>query len=208
MTRNIRLILIGLALIVIIALAWFFLLSPIRADIATTSAQIEDAQSTLAAAQAKLAQAEVTRAEGKKNQARLIELAKMVPPTPETGSLLIQIQDLASQSGIDFMSITPGEPVESTGFRMDPLVVQFTGTFFNLSDFVYRAEQMVAGPGRLLAVKGLTLQLGETGAGTSASPILSVNMTIYAFDTTSSLTATAPVITPTDTTSTTSPSGS
>ena len=78
MSRTVRLLLIGVVLVVIIALAWFFLLNPIRADIAATSTQIDEARSTLAAAQAKLAQAEVTRAEGKINQARLIELAKMV----------------------------------------------------------------------------------------------------------------------------------
>jgi Tfp pilus assembly protein PilO len=217
-SRNVRLILIGVALIAIIALAWFFLLSPIRADIASTSLQIEDAQSTLASAQAKLAQAEVTRAEGKKNQARLIELSKMVPPDSEIGSLLVQIQDLASQSGIAFMSITPGAALDSTGFRMIPLAVQFAGTFFDLSDFIYRAEQMVAGPGRLLAIKQLNLQLAEAGGGaasegTSVSPILTVTMTIYAFDTAPSAKASAatvtPATTPTDSsTSTTVPNAS
>lgn len=214
MTRTVRMILIGVALVVIIALAWFFLLTPIRADIATTSVQIEDARSTLAAAQAKLAQAEVTRAEGKKNQTRLIELSKMVPPTPEIGSLLVQIQELAAQSGIVFMSITPGVPVDSTGFRMVPLAVVFTGTFFDLSDFVYRAEQMVAGPGRLLAIKQLNLQLaaaseGAVSGAVSVSPVLSVNMAIYAFDTapSASTTATTPTTVPADTTATTTSTG-
>jgi Tfp pilus assembly protein PilO len=216
-SRNIRLILIGVVLIAIIVLAWFFLLSPIRADIASTSLQIEDAQSALASAQAKLAQAEVTRAEGKKNQARLIELSKMVPPDSEIGSLLVQIQDLASQSGIAFMSITPGSEVDSTGFRIIPLAVEFSGTFFDLSDFIYRAEQMVAGPGRLLAVKQLGLQLGNTAtpasAATSVSPVLAVTMTIYAFDTAPSAKASAatvtPATTPTDSsTSTTVPNAS
>jgi Tfp pilus assembly protein PilO len=217
-SRNIRLILIGVALIAIIALAWFFLLSPIRADMASTSLQISDARATLASAQAKLAQAEVTRAEGKKNQARLIELSKMVPPDSQIGSLLVQIQDLASQSGIAFMSITPGAALDSTGFRMIPLAVQFTGTFFDLSDFIYRAEQMVAGPGRLLAIKQLNLQLAEAGGGTasvgtSVSPLLTITMTIYAFDTApSAKTAIAatvtPTTTPTDTTSTTVPNAS
>ena len=217
MSRNIRLILIGVTLVAIIALAWFFLLSPIRSDMAAASLQINDARATLASAQAKLAQAEVTRAEGKKNQARLIELSKMVPPSSEIGSLLVQIQDLASQSGIAFMSITPGAALDSTGFRMIPLAVQFTGTFFDLSDFVYRAEQMVAGPGRLLAIKQLNLQLAEAGggaasAGTSVSPILTVTMTIYAFDTAPSekagIATVTPAPTPTDSTSTTVPKAS
>jgi len=213
MSRTVRLLLIGVVLVLIIALAWFLLLNPIRADIAATSSQIDEARSTLAAAQAKLAQAEVTRAEGKMNQARLIELAKMVPSSEEVASLLVQIQDLAAQSGIEFMSISPGTPIDSTGFRILPLALQFNGTFFDLSDFIYRAEQMVAGPGRLLAIKQLSLQLAgtsEASAGTT-SPVLSVTMTIYAFDTgspaQSATPTTAPPASPTDTTSSTTPTG-
>jgi Tfp pilus assembly protein PilO len=214
-SRSVRLILIAVALVVIIALAWFFLLSPIRADMAATSLQIDDARATLSAAQAKLAQAEVTRTEGQRNQARLIELSKMVPPASEIGSLLVQIQDLASQSGVEFMSITPGAALDAVGFRMVPLAVQFTGTFFDLSDFIYRTEQMVAGPGRLLAVKQIGLQLASTAGsatstGVSASPVLTVNMTIYAFDTAPSANAAAapPVATPAETTATTIPNES
>jgi Tfp pilus assembly protein PilO len=214
-SRSVRLILIAVALVVIIALAWFFLLSPIRADMAATSLQIDDARATLSAAQAKLAQAEVTRTEGQRNQARLIELSKMVPPASEIGSLLVQIQDLASQSGVEFMSITPGAALDAAGFRMVPLAVQFTGTFFDLSDFIYRTEQMVAGPGRLLAVKQIGLQLASTAGsatstGVSASPVLTVNMTIYAFDTAPSANAAAapPVATPAETTATTIPNES
>jgi Tfp pilus assembly protein PilO len=134
-----------------------------------------------------LAQAEVTRAEGKKNQARLIELAKMVPASDEMPSLIIQIQDLASQSGIAFMSIAPAEPIPSDGINAIPLDVEFVGTFFDLSDFIYRAEQMVAGPGRLLAIKSLSLELSSSADATipsaSTSPLLAVSITIYAFDT-------------------------
>jgi type IV pilus assembly protein PilO len=177
-----------LVIVVVLAAGWFLFLSPTRADIADTTTQIDDARTQLSAAQAKLAQAEATRAEGKANQARLIELAKMVPTSDEMASLLIQIQDLASQSGITFMSITPAEPLEGDGYSMIPLEVKFSGTYFDLSDFVYRAEQMVAAPGRLLAVKSLKLELLQGGAAAtlgsaSGSPTLNVSITMYAFET-------------------------
>lgn len=215
MTRTVRLALIGVALVVVIILAWFFLLNPIRADISSTSAQIDDARASLAAAQAKLAQAETTRAEGKRNQARLIELAKMVPSSEEIPSLLVGIQDLAAQSGITFMAISPGTPIDANGFRIIPLAVQFTGTFFDVSDFIWRAEQMVTGPGRLLAIKQLSLQLATTGTvvatGASTSPVLAVTMTIYAFDTAPSAkagtAATVPATEPSSTTSSTISTG-
>jgi Tfp pilus assembly protein PilO len=186
MSRKVRLALSGVALLVIVAMAWFFLISPLRADITETDAAITAESTKLAAAQAKLAQAEITRAEGKKNQARLLELAKMVPDSSQVPSLLVQIQDLADQSGIKFISVSPGAPKESEGFQMIPLTLEFSGSYFDLSDFAYRTEQLVAGPGRLLTVKSVQLQLGGQTAEGSATPVkdspdLGVSMVLYAF---------------------------
>ena len=179
-------ILAAVALVVIIALGWFFAISPTRNNIATTNDQIANERAKLATAQAQVAQAQETSKQGKENQARLLELAKMVPNAEEIPSLLLQIQDLANESGISFIAITPGAPVQLNQYQILPLQVQFEGRFFDLSDFVYRAEQMVAGPGRLLAIKSLGLTpTGTTAASTSSlgtSPTLKVLMTIYAFE--------------------------
>jgi Tfp pilus assembly protein PilO len=185
MSRKMRMLLSGGALVVIVALAWFFLISPLRADIDKTDAAIAIQSAKLADAQAELARAESTRAEGKRNQARLLELAKMVPEAGQVPSLLVQIQDLADQSGIEFISVSPGAPKESEGFQIIPLQLEFSGTYFDLSDFAYRVEQAVAAPGRLLTVKSVELQLGDAsdeGSGAvKDSPDLNVSMTLYAF---------------------------
>ncbi len=186
MSRKVRMALSGVALVVVVAVAWFFLISPLRADIAEADRAIATESARLSAAQAKLAQAEVTRAEGKKNQARLLELAKMVPDSGHVPSLLVQIQDLADQSGIKFISVSPGEPRESEGFQIIPLTLEFSGSYFDLSDFAYRTEQLVAGPGRLLTVKSVQLKLDTQTAEDSGTPVkdnpdLSVSMVLYAF---------------------------
>jgi Tfp pilus assembly protein PilO len=179
-------------LVVFVVLVWFLVLSPIRGNISSTEASIEDQRSALSVAQTALAQAQATREEGQRNQARLLELAKMVPPAEELPSLLLQIQDLADQSGIDFIAISPGEPLaqqSNPGFQIIPLDLQFQGTFFDVSDFAYRAEQMVAGPGRLVAIKSLDLTLGQdASAGLGAagvSPGLEVTIGMYGFVTAS-----------------------
>ena len=187
MTRKMRMLLAAVALVAIIAVAWLFLISPLRTDIADTNASMTEQQDRLTQAQAKLAVAQTTRAEGQKNQARLMELAKMVPQSTQVPSLLVQIQDLADQSGIAFLSVSPGEPTEAAGFQIIPLTLSFTGTYFDLSDFAYRVEQLVAAPGRLLTVKSISLKFDAPGAtGTpsvakSDSPILGVSMALYAF---------------------------
>ena len=200
MSRKMRMLLSGVALVAIIAVAWMFLISPLRSDIADANQSIANESTKLHAAEAKLAEAETTRAEGMKNQARLLELAKMVPQASQIPSLLVQIQDLADQSGIDFLSVSPGEATESAGFQIIPLQLTFTGTYFDLSDFAYRVEQLVAGPGRLLTVKAVQLKLNgtgtasttkKTGTAISQSPSLDVSMTLYAFCMDQSTTASA-----------------
>ena len=186
MSRRIMYILAAVALVVIIALGWFFAISPTRNNIATTNDQIANERSKLATAQNQVAQAQETSKQGKENQARLLELAKMVPNAEEIPSLLLQIQDLANESGINFTTITPGTLIQLNQYQIIPLQVGFEGRFFDLSDFVYRAEQMVAGPGRLLAIKSLGLAPTATSATSAsslgASPTLKVTMTIYAFE--------------------------
>lgn len=183
MSRKIRLALMGVAILLVAVLCWFFLLSPIRGEIAETDEAIEDQLQQVSLAKTTLAQAESMREEGKGNQARLLELNKMVPPEEELPSLLLQLQDLADQSGIEFIAVTPGSPsgdAEGADYLVLPLDLEFSGTYFDVSDFAYRAEHMVAGPGRLLAIE--SLDLAAAGAAESGvSPELGVSMSLYAF---------------------------
>ena len=183
MSRRVRYVLMGLGLLVFVLVVWFLVLSPIRGNISATNTAIEDQKTRYALAQSQLTQAKSTKQEGELNQARLLELAKMIPNDQELPSLLLQLQDLADQSGIDFVAITPGDPTAAgTGdYQLLPLSLTFAGTFFDVSDFTYRAEQMVAGPGRLLAIKSVNLVLGSTIAAVGSSPKLTATLSLYAF---------------------------
>ncbi|MCZ7662064.1 MAG: type 4a pilus biogenesis protein PilO [Thermoleophilia bacterium] len=173
--------LIAVGLVVVAAGYYFLMLSPLRTKIGDTEAQIASEQTQLAQNQARLAQMEQTRQDAKRNQARLIELSKMVPQTPEIPSLLLQIQDLATEAGIDFLTITPQEPTDLGSFLVIGLVLVMEGRYFDVNDFLYRAEQMAAGPGRILAPKQVDLSLGGTPES-GASPKLKANITLQAFE--------------------------
>ena len=176
--RNIY-ILVALGLVVVTAAYYFLVLSPIRTSIKDTEASIVTEQQTLSVNKAKLAQMEQTREEAAKNEATLMELSKMLPESTELPSLLLQIQDLATESGIDFMTISPASPQTAGSVEIVSLALSIKGSFFDINDFLYRAEQMVAGPGRLLAVKNVSLSLG--GDIYAASPDLKSEVTLYAY---------------------------
>jgi Tfp pilus assembly protein PilO len=183
--RRVRLAL-GVVSIVVVALGVFFLLiNPIRSEISQLRVQIDDENAKITKAEQGLRVAEATRSEGRRNQALLMELAKMIPSTSEIPSLILQIQDLADKAGIEWIQVSPSEPraVQGLGYQALSLTLNFSGSFYDVSDFIYRAEQMVAGPGRLLAVKNVALTVESVKGGGSVpfSVMLNVNMTIDAF---------------------------
>jgi type IV pilus assembly protein PilO len=172
------------ALVAVLVMAgyWFFVLSPLRTKVADTQAQIDAAQTQLITLQAKMSQMAQSRDEAKRNQARLLELSKMLPSGEEVPSLLLQIQDLATESGIVFMTMTPSKATSAGSYETVPLSLQFQGTYFDVNDFLYRAEQLAAAPGRLLSVQNLSLK--PTGTITvGVSPTLDVSITMLAYKT-------------------------
>ncbi len=182
MKRRSIFILVALVLVAAVVAYWFLLLSPLRENIAEYEGRIEDERQQLMVLQAKLAQMSQMKEEAVRNEARLVELAKMVPFSPELPSLILQIQDLAAEAGIDFITITPGEATEAPSFQVIPLDLKFSGSFFDVNDFIYRAEQLVGAPGRLLTVDSVSLALAGTASSTTASPKLSVTMIMSAFE--------------------------
>ena len=182
MKRRSIFILVALVLVAAVVAYWFLLLKPLRENIAEYEGRIEEERQQLMVLQAKLAQMSQMKEEAVRNEARLVELAKMVPFSPELPSLILQIQDLAAEAGIDFITITPGEATEAPSFQVIPLDLKFSGSFFDVNDFIYRAEQLVGAPGRLLTVDSVSLALAGTASSTTASPKLSVTMIMSAFE--------------------------
>lgn len=179
MSRRVKLWLGGVGILAVALLVFFLVINPIRGDISQLEADIDAEEVRISAAMAELAKAEQTKEEGRRNQARILELAKLVPVEQEVPSLILEIQDLADKAGIDWIQITPGQ-IKDAGvgsYWILPLSMMFAGTFFDVSDFIYRAEQMAAGPGRLLSVS--TLQL--TPRSEAVEPTLDVTMVMYAF---------------------------
>lgn len=178
MSRRIKLALAGAGIVIVGLLVFFLVINPIRGDIGELNTQIAAEKDTIARLTQELQMAETVRKEGRQNQARLVELAKMIPIQPEIPSLILQLQDLANKAGIKWTQISPGDPkaVDGTSYEIIPLSLNFQGNFYDITDYMYRAEQMVAGPGRLLAVKDLSLTpVDSTGLK------LTVRMTVYAF---------------------------
>jgi len=95
--------------------------------------------------------------------ADVYRLAKAMPNKTDMPDLVLELSQLARDTGIRFDSISP-QPVAPVGsYSVLPISVTFNGNFYNLADFLYRLRSLVTvqsgrldATGRLFAVDTLS----------------------------------------------------
>jgi type IV pilus assembly protein PilO len=139
---------------------WFGLVHPkssklksMKAEAATLQQQIDDQRAKTAAA----------RGAPKIHVADVYRLAKAMPDKTDMPDLLLELSQLARDTGIQFDSIEPQAAVSVSGYTVVPINVSFNGNFFNLADLLYRLRTLVDvhnarldATGRLFSVDTLT----------------------------------------------------
>jgi len=103
--------------------------------------------------------------------ATLFRLTKAMPDETDMAGILLQLNLVASQAGISFDSIRPGNSAPLTGYQSVPITIQFTGNYYGLVDFLLRLRDLVdvqgdgelAATGRLFAVDTLNFNEGAAG---------------------------------------------
>ena len=181
-----KLVVVALAMAGLAAAYWFLVLGPKRAEVVKLDADIAAKETELSSAQATLATYRKAREGYAGNYSTVVRLGKAVPTQDDTRSLLVQLDDAASTSGVDFRSmsvdagsspsdlsdgpVVPGAMVGTAGFSVMPLTFSFRGNFFNMSKFFSRLERFVTVDnskinvtGRLLRVESVTLKPDTLG---------------------------------------------
>jgi len=219
---------IGIAVVVLLVLAaigYFGLVKPQKGKAADLSTQIAAQENQIADARALLAKSKDAQ---KVRVADLFKLTKTMPDQPDEAGMVLELTNVARQSGITFDSIMPQGSTPLSGYQVVPITVIFDGNFFQLTDFLFRLRNLVdvrrgalAADGRLFTVD--SIQFGEgkrkfpqveatltvdayiygTGATVSAPPQTQAQTTAGGSGTTTSATSTTTTPAATTTTSTT-----
>jgi Tfp pilus assembly protein PilO len=187
-TRNNRL-LIGIAVAAaVLGAYWFLILAPKRAQAAELETSIAAKQASIQQIEATAGQYALQRDAYRSNYTTLVRLGKAVPADDDLRSLMIQIDDAARRSGVDFRTIdvgggssaptvagtsaplAPGSVSLGTGFSAMPFKFTFTGRFADLGGFFARLERFVTVQehqvrvtGRLMRIESITLAPGQGG---------------------------------------------
>jgi Tfp pilus assembly protein PilO len=193
-----------LALVVVAALVagvagWFLLVSPKRADAKRLQGEIDATQAQIAAYHAASLQA---KGRTPVNVADLFRLSKAMPDRADMSGVLLQLNQIAADTGITFQSISPQTSVPISGYQAMPIQLTFEGNFYNLADFLFRLRNLVSvqhgqlsATGRLFAIDTLSFSQSQEGFPQIAATLV-VDAFVYG-------TQTPATATPTTTTATT-----
>ncbi len=152
-------IMVGAVLVFGLA-GWFLLVRPQGAKLKDLKSQTADVQSRIGAYHQQVA---AVRAAPKIEVADVYRLAKAMPDRTDMPDLLLELSQLARDTGIRFDSISPQAIAPIGSYTVLPVSVTFQGNFYNLADFLYRLRSLVSvhagrldATGRLFSVDTLT----------------------------------------------------
>jgi hypothetical protein len=120
---------------------WFMLISPQRSKAVELDTQIADTNNAISAARALTLEA---KKGAQIRVADLFRLTKAMPDQTDMPGILLQLNQVAEDSGISFEQITPSTTATPvSGYLAIPITVEFRGNFYDLSDFLYRLRNLV-----------------------------------------------------------------
>lgn len=153
-------VLMVVGVIMFAALGWFVLIRPQSGKAEALKAEASDIQRQIDDRRAKT---EAARSAPKIEVADVYRLAKAMPDKTDMPDVLLELSQLARNTGINFDSITPAPAAPMSGYTVLPITVEFNGNFFNLADFLYRLRTLVdvhntrlEATGRLFTVDTIT----------------------------------------------------
>ncbi len=170
--RERNILLIGFLVIVLLAVAYFFLfLRPLLGNLDERSLERTDKQAQLANLQQQVAELEAVRQNAPEIERQLLELSKRIPTQPEIPTFVVQVEEIADAAGVTQLSIEPGgveSPQGGGEFSVVPVTMTFTGTYEQMQDFLLRTRNLA----RLVTVRNVTYCRAQPlGVGEVTCPV-------------------------------------
>jgi Tfp pilus assembly protein PilN len=140
----------------------------------------------LASTQAQIATARALAAQKPEQTIRFADLFKIVkamPDNPDMTGIILQLQQTASDAGVQFDSIQPQPAEPGTGYTVQPIDLSFNGNFYSLTDFLFRLRELVSVHHGALDATGRLFSVGRLafGAGADGFPKIVANVRVNAF---------------------------
>ena len=196
-------VIVGPALLVLALVGYFLLIKPKQDAAGSLSDEIATLQTQLevAIAAQRLPEAD----ESAIQVADVFRVTKAMPDDNDMPGIILELNAVASASGIEFLSISPQDAGVRSTYTALPINLSFEGNFYDLTDFLFRVRNLVSvrdgeleADGRLYTLDTLALEEGPAGF-----PEISASLTLTAYVYTTTPPAAPVVPGSTDTTATT-----
>lgn len=167
---------VAIALVIVAAVAYMLLVRPKSAEQGKLDDEIAALQTQLAAARHQPDPVRIKVAD-------LFKLSKAIPDRVDMAGIILELNSTASAAGISFDSIEPQAAVTSTAYWSVPINVVFSGSYYDLVDFLFRLRNLVSvndgvldASGRLFTLDNMTLATDPT-----IFPNITAKLTISAY---------------------------
>ena len=173
----------GVCILLYAAAGYFLVVSPKKGEatrlgeeIAATNVELVAARAAAAAAKDDTQPIAV---------ADIFRLATAMPSSPDMPGILLELSRIAEETGIRFKSISPQSALPVGAYLSVPIDVTFDGSFYALSDFLFRLRTLVSvrrgelhAAGRLFSVEAVDFSEAEAGFPTLAA-VLKLQAYVY-----------------------------
>ena len=171
---------VGVAILAFAAAGYFTVVSPKKAEVMRLDEELAAAQVDLRDALAATAAQDDTQPIA---GADIFRLATAMPSTPDMPGILLELSRIADETGIRFKSITPQSALPVGAYQVVPIDVAFDGSFYALSDLLFRLRTLVTvrrgelhAAGRLFAVESVDFSESDRGF-----PLLAATLKLNAY---------------------------
>ena len=194
--------------LLVLAIGWFGLIAPENHKASALNKQTADVQAKIADNLAQLAASKNVAAAPKIRVADVYKLAKAMPSTTDMPDVLIQLDQVAQDAGVQLQDISPSPatPDPVTGQQSFQVTLTVVGDFYTVTDLLYRLRNFVYVRHGALEASGRLFSIDNVSFAPSDGHQLNANIQLhtYVYGTAPGA-AVAPVAAPpasTDTTST------
>jgi len=204
LSPRVQLVLACVLPVVLVAAGWVLLVGPQRSKAAEAADQVAAKQTEI-----QLARAATIRSSKPQpiQVADIFRLITAMPDQEDMPGIILQLNQVAEESGIQFTSISPqGTTTGSAGYATRQIQLTFSGNFYGLSDFLYRLRSLVGVRGGKLDANGRLFSVAQVSfvEGKPAFPQINATLTLdaYMYGPSAPVAVPAPAPTGTDSTST------
>jgi Tfp pilus assembly protein PilO len=165
--------LVGLALILGMVVG---LISPKASQVRKKQKEVQTAQQQEGVLRTQLEQLQAAAKDAPKDRKRLAVLQRQIPPTADLPGIIRLLNNTSDRSGVDFMTIAPGQPGAEGPLSVIPVQITIKGGFFAVDQYLYLLE-------RLSRVSKVTTLSISPGGETATTLTVSLTANFYTTDT-------------------------